>query len=588
MISWHIANTFDPITGSTSSVDSLSIDGTNFFPTAADDTYSASAATTNSSSANSLGTTQRQTITATRNNLRESIQTSTSTTYETITPATFAAETSTTETYESWYDTFATITVVTDGDEVGFVPFWTTSLAEDGAVSFYQGDGTVATSAQVRATSREATRDATTTNGQTSAGRLPLATVYQAEAGEVLYAISNPLAVWGGFSAASNVAQSGTRTTAYASYLTASKITVAGGQTTTATSSQSQSSTIVQVKASTQKTQAATSGQAFEVLPNSTIAITQTGWTTTNQPISTTVFASQQWTVGYAGAFTPQESHTTRSVVSWVTYPTTVFRQSGLQTFQSTQKTSASRSQTVGATGIATSTSLYLPIPPGDLVEARTVGATYQAGANEVVYHSGKLQTATCGDLSRHAFSTTGVVLGTATGGWMSVNGSQSASLFDGSGGYATAYAGGNVGGRTLFPLTNSRLTLNSDSITWTISTAATQGGTTTTTTSQAVQMAGSSLTTAANTAGRIPHAGAELVGVGATLVDTPGQGVYRDQINGETSSFAGNATAYTEGQFAQIRRWLPITYIDFPVAGTNADPIVWAVPRNSTNLPPA
>lgn len=585
MISWLIANTFDPISASTSLVNSFSIDGTNFFPTSSDDTYSLSGKTTNFTSENSLGTTQRQTITQTINDQRGEafLSGSTYSTAETIiTASTFFVETSTVETYESWYDTFTTIT------DAGVAPFWTTSLRTSGSVSFYQDEGTVVTVTQVESTTRRATRDTTTTNGETAVGRSPFATVYQVESEEVLYAVSNPLQPWSGFSAASSVAKSGTRTTAYPSYLTGSKIIVEGGQTTTRSFAQSEYSAAVPVQGSVQTSQAVTIGQAFTILPNLTVAATQTGRTTTNQTISTTLFFENEFDLGYDGIFRPQQSITTRSAVSWATYPTTVFRQSGPQTFQATQKTATSRSESFRVAAIATSAISYEVGYLVGLVAVQTIGQTYAAGGNEIIHHGGKLRTAIGGNITRHAFSTTGVVLGSQTGGWMSLAGAQSVTLYDGAGGFATAYAGDNVGGRTVLPLTNSSLTIDQDSITWTLSTVAAQGEATSTTSSSVVQVAGSSLTTSANTNGRPLHAGAELVGVGATYVDTPGQGVYRDQINGETTSFIGDATAYTEGQSAQMRRWLPITFLDFPQAGTNADPIVWAVPRNSTNLPPA
>lgn len=587
MISWRIANTFDPISGSTSTVNSYSIDGTNFFPTSSDDTYSLSGATTNFTSENSLGTTQRQTITQTISDQRGEafpfLSGSTYSTFQTITPAaTFLVETSTVETYEFSYDTFTTIT------QEGFAPFWTTSLEASGSVRFYQDYGTVVTAAQVESTTIQATRKTTTTNGETSVGRSPFATVYQADAEEVLYAVSNPLQPWSGFSAASNIAQSGTRTTAYASYLTGSKLIVPGGQTTTISLLQPESTTVVHFQGLTQSSKTVPVAQAFTVLPNITATATQADRTTTNQSIAQNLFFEDTFTLGYDGIFRPQQSITTRSAISWATYPTTVFRQSGPQTFQSTQRTNVFRSESFTVAAIATSAISYeVGYVPG-LVALQTIGNTYAAGGNEVIYHGGKLRTAICGNMARNAFSTTGAVLGTKKGGWMSLGGTQSVALYNGVDGYATAYAGDNVGGRTLLPLTNASITLNSDSITWTLSTSAAQGEATSRTTSSVVQVTGASLTTSANTNGRPPHAGAELVGAGATYVDTPAQGVYRDQINGETTSFIGDASAYTEGQSDQMRRWLPITFLDFPQAGTNADPIVWVVPRNSTNLPPA
>jgi hypothetical protein len=508
---------------------------------------------------------------------------STYSTAETIaSAATFLVETSTVDTYEFSYDTFTTIT------QEGFAPFWTTSLGASSSVRFYQDNGTVVTAAQVESTTIQATRETTTTNGETSVGRSPFATVYQADAKEVLYVVSNPLQPWSGFSAASNIAKSGTRTTAYPFYLTGSKIIVPGGQTTTISLLEPESTTVVQFQGSTQSSQTVTVAQAFTVLPNITATATQAERTTTNQSISQALFFEDTFTLGYDGIFRPQQSITTRSAISWATYPTTVFRQSGPQTFQSTQRTNVFRTESFTIAAIATSAISYEEgIVPG-LVALKTIGNTYAAGGNEVIYHGGKLQTAICGNMARNAFSTTGAVLGTKKGGWMSLSGTQSVDLYNGVGGYATAYAGDNVGGRTLLPLTNASITLNSDSITWTLSTNAAQGEATSTTTSAVVEVAGSSLTTSANTNGRPLHAGAESVGVGATYVDTPEQGVYQDQINGETTSFIGDATAYTEGQSNQMRRWLPITFLDFPQAGTNADPIVWAVPRNSTNLPPA
>jgi hypothetical protein len=593
MIEWAIANTNDVLTSSASTVESFSISGTNFFPTSADDTYTVTGARTTWTSVDSAGTTITASSTRKRDaNARDFITNyDTSGSGETITPATFYVQTSTTETYSSFYTTYTTTTFSADGDEIGFVPFWTTSSAEDGAVSFYEGDGTLASFAQEQITSRQATRDITTQLTETAAGRFPFATVYQAETrdatAELLYWISDPLISWSGYAPASDAATSGTRFTAHPSYATAQKIVVAGGATTTASASAPEITTLVDWGSTTQNTGQKTRAIAWFVLPNLTQTFAQSTRTTTTAELSSTLFAETEWTVGHGG--NAEQSNTTRSAVTWNTYPTTVLRQFGQQTFATTALTGLSAETTVLTTAIATKATSYSIGVVVGLAAFGTEGQTYEAAGNEVIHNSGKITTnVEPGGISRSAFSTTGAVLGSEVSGWMSIDTSEPVTLFDPPFDFATAYDGANVGGRTLRPATNVYLTINSDSLTWTISTNTTGGETTQTTTSTVVQLAGESLTTEIATTGRPFHAGGLPLGPGATYVDTPRRGAYKDRIGGTTTSFVGAATALTEGESAPIYSWVPITYIDFPVAATNANPIVWAVPRNSTALPPA
>jgi hypothetical protein len=591
MIEWPIANTNDVLSSTASSEESFSISGTNFFPTGVDDTYTATGGTSYATSVDSVGTTitSSSTRSAGGNSGQFVSNYNTSGSGETITPATFYVRTSTTETYQSFFSSFSYLGTVATGEGEGITE-WTTSSGES-VVYFYQNNGSVLTSYDLIAESREATRDVTIQLTETAAGRFPFATVYQAETrgatAEVLYFISDPLISWGGYAAASDVASSGTQFTAYPSYATAQKIVVSGGATTTASASAPEVTTVVAWDASTEDTTEKTVAVAWSVLPNATQTFSQSVKTTTTAELSSTMFDETEWTLGHGG--NADQSNTTRSAVTWNTYPTTVLRQFGQQTFATTALTGLSAETTVLTTAIATKATSYSIGAVVGLAAFGTEGRTYEAAGNEVIYNSGKITTnVELGGISRSAFSTTGAVLGSAISGWMSIGGSETVDLFDGSIGDATAYDGSNVGGRTLRPETNIYFTINSDSLTWTISTNTTGGDTTQTTTSTVVELAGESLTTSVETTGRPFHAGGLPLGPGATYVDTPRRGAYKDCIGGTTTSFVGAATALTEGESAPIYSWVPITYIDFPVAATNADPIVWAVARNSIALPPA
>jgi hypothetical protein len=594
MIQWVIANTNDVASSTASSCEFSVLTGSNLFPNDDNDTYSLEGSATTSTSVNSSGTTISSSSTRSGTNAR-GLATSynTSGSGQTITPASFYVQTSTTQTYQSFYTSLVGASTIADPDGE---TYWTTSLAENDGVVFYQSNNSFLTFLQNQATSRQATRDTTTTLSQTALGRSPFATVYQAEtrgaAAEVLYWISNPAISWNGYVAASDVASSGTRFEAHPTFATAQKLSVANTGTTsnTTTGSSPAVTTLVTWSASTQNTVQKTRGVIWTRLPNGTQTFQEIVRTTTSSALSSTIFSSTRWTLNNGGAF-ETSAPATRSGITRATYPTTVLRQFGQQTFATTIATSSSAQTTIYHTALATKSTSFtdgaILIPLADA----TIGQTFQAGGIDIIYNHSKVATALGGAVSRSAFSTTGVVLGSSTAGWMSIGGTKTVGLLLGlvnsSLDYATAYNGSNVGGRTLRPATNTRLTINSDSLTWSMSLTAT-GSQSTETTSTIVQTAGASLTTTIQTTSRPPHAGALSVGAGATYIDTPDRGVYKDRVNGGTTSLFGEATAHTEGETSPIYSWAPITFIDFPVASTNGNPIVWAVPRNSTALPPA
>ena len=478
---------------------------------------------------------------------------------QTVSPAVFNVQTSTTITLETLYEYYSYLgQQPIDSDLAGDVPedVWTYSTNESGDVVFFGTAASTTTYDTIFYTTSARTLTESTYLAETQgSGRPPYGTVYLANDSEIIYLITENNIVWGEFSAASNVATTCTRTTVYPSFITVSNPLInAGSQTFTNSFSQSAVTSSVSWIASTTVSTTKTRIANVNRLPNSTISFTSREFSTTLASRNFAIFQSNSGTVG----FDRRNAKTTINTNVWSTYPRTVSRQFGSKFFQSTAIShfSTERIIELNAALFSSVSFSYQTVDGGpaqpDTAFDVTVGSTGSYARNTTIEKSG-VSTDIAGFISRSDFSTTGVVLGTQTSGF-----------FIGGNGFflrSTAYDGQNVRARTIMPVTDSYATINSDSITFT-----TTSDDQRVTRSFLVGVAGESQTTTIQTGESI--GGATSIRDGATFVETPNDGVYKDQINGTTTFFLGHATAYTKNMVKPRRHWRPITHLNFSPRG--------------------
>jgi hypothetical protein len=402
-----------------------------------------------------------------------------------------------------------------------------------------------------------------------------------AQNAEIIYTL-DPATGWSGYSAATQEASSGTRFTIAPSYLTSQSPVVNGTILSTSSVINSVVSGSIQWQGSTTTQTTITTvfpqftGVVLIQLPLATATRTHFKVITTQRNTDFTVFSQETVTFNIGGV---TRATTSTVIESWGASITTVQRQFADQTFQTTIQTTASTTRASTTAVAASASSSYASSPVVNLTEAAASGVT--ANCNQYIYGTPQVTVNKGGSFARSKFVTTGAQIGSSRGGWFTA-----ADSFV----LPVALAGGGLRGVTIFPTTyQGNVTAYSNSVTYTK-----EVGTGTTTSSNSIGLNGNFITTTQNTnqsfVNVLPRpviAGAGLLPQGMTIVDVAGVGVYKDAINGSTTSFSGAATAYTEAQSANISCWQPIVALSPPVVRLERTPIYWIEPRNLSSPPP-
>lgn len=505
-------------------------------------------------------------------------------------------ETSTTETYETVY--WATYTTTVEAYE-GQLPLWTTSqniFTIDGttktAVAFVQSYATSATALQTSYATREATSDVLTTLDQTTTLFGLPDTVVQAETrnphnAEIVYVISAPASEAAAYSAATNLAQSGTRFTLSPIIVTAQRSAENFSRPTSSIASNQQTSLVVFARSTA--TQQVLTGANYSLFPPSTVTTIMSDVTTTNTTWATNVLSFQN-------ALTFGGTTNTVTGKNVGTYWKTESNQIGTRSFQTAFVSTtawtitlpieaAPSSSTQASTNDTFGYGIFFGVTtgPGELAEAtyRSSGVSGNTLLPTVIATTG-----VGGQPAQSKYGTIGAAIGSEKGGWITANASS-----DGFVDFTKIYAldGSERRATTMFPVTNQYHTVNATGITWTKSTSAVlsiDGATSkATTTSASFGVLGETQTTSISQT--ISYFGGQA-GLQETFVQTAVPGVYKNRVNGATTFFNGAATLLSNGASDAIASWEAIKNIRQLTYTTIATPIVWVEPRNSEALPPA
>lgn len=508
---------------------------------------------------------------------------------QTTSELTTVVQTSTTQTYESAH--YVTYTTTLEAYE-GQAPIWTTSedtitIADQTqtSVAFVQTYATSLTALEASYETREATADALTTLDQTiTLSGLPN-TIVQAHNAEILYVITNPASDVTAYSAATDLAQSGTRFTLLPSVVTSEKITANATRPTSSIAS-SQETSLVNFRRSTTTQQAVTEAE-YNYFPPSTFTATASAVATTNTTLGTNILFLQN-DLPYGGITN------TVSAKSFGTYWKTVSNQIGTVTCETAVVSTTTWSATLSIEAAEISSFSESANPP--VTQSIWYGLTTALGnaASATFYSSAiaantntptiRATTGSGGQPSQNKYGTYGAAFGSEKGGWITANESSEGTVFfngifalDGEGRRAT----------TMFPLTEqNEVTIIAPGITWTRSTNAVLSidGATSKSTTTSASFGVSGLTQTTNI-GATGHFGGQP-GLQETFVQIASPGAYKNKVNGSTTSFDGAATLLSSS--ASIASWQAIKDVRGLAYTTKAIPIVWAELRNSTVVPPS
>jgi hypothetical protein len=287
-------------------------------------------------------------------------------------------------------------------------------------------------------------------------------------------------------------------------------------------------------------------------------------------------------------------NRTTINQTDYLAIVTTARRQTQSETYAGLATTTHSslRPSTVAAAGtfvtsnVTSNTFTFIfagDSPPGGSgnsalqEEGQSSGRTVHAEGNTTIQAPAAV-VGLAGAFGRTKYRTTGAVAGAQSGGWITANATSSGFPFPF---YVTDGSGRN--GLTVFPQTNNARTVNGNSVTWSTSTMGAEG-TESTTTSAEFGVAGQPLTI--TDVRPLTNFGGKP-GRGCTFVERPLDGVYKDIIGGQTSSFGQSDIAISEGESRALRVWRPVRAIGPLQLSNNLNPISWSENRNSNNLPP-
>ena len=509
--------------------------------------------------------------------------------------ATAIAETSTTEAYVSAYESYYT-TSFEAGE--GQAPVWTTSSetiagGTETSVVFYQTDATSISLIEFSYLTRVATSDAVTTLDQTITLSAIPNTVVQAETrypnAEIIYLQTAQIANVDVYTAATDLAQSGTRLTVSPVIITSAKAPADYSRPTSSIASQ-QSTSLVNLTSSTFTQDEGTRTLAnYFFFPPTTASIVFVGMTTTEVLYATNLLSFQQ-------AITHGGTTNTVTAKECGTYWRVVTRQIGSRTFEAAVQDTTSYSVTRALEAAASSsteetasgTTGYSILAGAYTNQGQSSSITQRSSvvSANTVFPTARVVIGAGGQARQLKYGTYGAAIGSQKGGWMTAN---ATSEFGAAFSDIYALDGGGRFATTMFPVTNEYRTINATGISWTQSTTANpsvDGATSKkTTTSASFGVSGAPQTT--SIAQPISNFGGSA-GEGETFVQTAPPGVYKNRIDGATTSFDGSATVITAQQSESLVMWQAIRGVTGMVSSTNANPVTWMEARNSTALPPA
>jgi hypothetical protein len=504
------------------------------------------------------------------------------------------AQTSTTETFESGYEAYYTTSY--EAYE-GQAPLWTTSVetisgGTETSVVFYQTYATSISAIEFSYLTRAATSDAVTTLGQTITLSAIPNTVVQAETrypnAEVIYLQTAQIDNVDGYTAATNVAQSGTRFTVSPVIITAAKAPANYTRPTSSIASQ-QSTSLVNLTSSKSTQATRTIANYFSFPPTTTTQAV--GGMTTTQTVYATNFLSLQQAITHGGATD------TVTAKEFGAYWRAVTRQIGSRTFQAAVQdaTSYSITQTLEAAASSSFSNSFsfsgfkaVNIALGNETVRYDTVRSSGVTANTVL-PTARVVIGVGGQAQQLKYGTIGAAINGDVGGWLTANATSVGFVFFGNIA-ANIYAkdGAHRSATTMFPATNEKQTIVGNSITWTASTAgilSIDGATSKkTTTSAEIGVDGTAQTTTVSRS--ISNFGGSAGG-GETFVQTAHPGVYKNRINGATTVFDGSASVISNGQSQSLAMWQAIRGVVSMVSATNANPVTWAEARNNIGLPP-
>lgn len=544
--------------------------------------HGATGSTTYFSSSSSAESTVSNRLNDSTNSFSDSFSSSGSTTSSLFS---YAAQTSTTETYE--YTFAVSLTTATTGSG------WSYASSSFFTVSTDTTDNT--TSVQTGTV----TLDATTESGTVLYGGLA-DTILQAAGSEVIWYYSS-ITNWSGITAATQRATSTTRVTIPPlMVLTAlPQVTATTNQNSTGVAGNTshsysyEDSTYESQYTTTSATTTISTNVLLGDLPNETLTFTPTIARSSAASFVATLFYSDESSVGATDGSTRVLSSAT---VSHDATPGT-FYSGSLLTWDALRTTTTSYSLTTtapialcAASQSSNSTSVttndtFSDTDGGGTTSRRTVNTAAGASSGKTIDQNTYLpQPPICGltmgnILSQSKFVPRAAKLGTSSGYWFELNVSDT--IEDRT--YAYQCRSFQT---TLMPTTASFVTYNSDSVTFTKSTLI-SGQPGTITSSAVLQVSGNSTTTTF-AAGPIGIWGG-LPAEGETFANIAGtDGVYRNRIGGETSSFRRGATTFSTS--LPLSSFFPIQGFGPPLGQdveTRPSFGYWTEARNSTALPP-
>jgi hypothetical protein len=440
-------------------------------------------------------------------------------------------------------------------------------------------------------TTAQSTRHALTTLAQTTTLGDFYHTVIQADSDEALWYLSNPPETWNGNIPATISAESGTRFTLSLSVNTRQMaVWPAASRATSIVENLSQSRSVSWLSTIIANNQTHTVVN-LSVMPNTTRTTATTSLSTATTSRSAMVFSANSVSFGQLDNtvqnFTNPTIATTQSVLSVGFSSQAVFRQIGQTDFQTTVTKTIATTRTILATDLVTLTRSGLTNYGGTVLNAfgntQTASGITGVAGNATAPQAPYVSIAPSPETSRTNFCSSGAVVGSQKGLWFTAPSSYPYNFILN---YVTN--GSGRAGRTIFPKTGNLYTISSDSISW-----KPQGADSTTTLSMVVGVSGQTRpmqdtsATGASIFTQSPIYFGGSAKDGQTFIQVAGPGAYKDQISGTTTSFGGAATLIEDGDSQALRKWQPVTHLSPPQYRTHKQGIAWAVPRNSTALPP-
>lgn len=545
-------------------------------------THGATGSTTYFSSSSSASSTESNLLNDSTNSSSDSFSSSGITTSSLFS---YAAQTSTTETYEYTFSVSLTTATTGSGWSYASSSFFTVSTdTTDNTTS--EQTGTV-------------TLDATTESGTVLYGGLA-DTILQAAGSEVIWYYSS-ITNWSGITAATQRATSTTRVTILPlMVLTAlPQVTATTNQNSTGVAGNTShsysyaDSTYQSQYTTTSATTTISTNALLGDLPNETLTFTPTIAISSAASFGVTLFYSEANSIEATDGSTRVLSSAT---VSHDATPGT-FYSGSLLTWNAPRTTTTvysltttapialcAASQSSNSTSVTTNDT-FSDTDGGGTTSRRTVNTAGGASSGKTIDQNTYLpQVPICGltmgsILSQSKFVPRAAKVGTSSGHWFVLDVSDT--IED-----KTYVYQGRSFLTTLMPTTASAATYNSDSITFTKSTLI-SGQPATITSSAVLQVAGNSTTTtfAAGPIGIWGGSPAE----GETFANIAGtDGVYLNRIGGETSSFRRGATTFSTS--LPLSSFFPIQGFGPPLGQdveTRPSFGYWTEARNSTALPP-